>query len=683
MPAFRICKLYFLLLALFALTAETSRADPTLSLYPDGRLLYSGDSGRISLGYATGGYFQGEVSGVLLDDQNETVLGEAWFSRSAGGAKLSLHRMVDGTVTKYFVAHDQNQTRDRKLTMGYGLEREAWFGNLNISRGLTDRRLIDQRSQVSTLRESGSLGDAPYVDTLVRTSITRIYEKAYDLGIGLRAGHYFQDISTRLTGGLDYEWGQGNARQTTLSLSAEKVFLGTPHSVGVQLDHAQKSGDVEISKRNTRLSIQYRYSFGVTPNFRPERLYRLVPRKHQELASVAPPDPEPTIVPARQEKRWVKSKATMTGDAFFEFDSARLTPMAKTQLDRVSSRLKSGGREGNVRIVGHTCDIGSDKVNDRLSLKRAEAVREYLVSSQALQEDEVHIEGKGKREPAYPVTPSTREKNRRVELEFFRLIDIEETVEIAAQLIPGTPASGKLVPAKEPEITFDREFVDQPPAWAQRAMRTAAVHKRTVDVYRSKEEVTVDSRSREFSNRAPLARDDAFNVIGGTPTPLAVLGNDTDPDAGDVLSIASVTAPSIGQLRIDGRQILYTGPVNFSGQDRFSYTAKDSQGVSSTANVLVTISQPNQAPIARDDTFSITTKSPTPLPVLANDTDADGDTLTITAVSQASGNVGTVQISGNQIVFTMTERFAISNFSYTVSDGKGGQASAVVTLLDP
>ena len=57
--------------------------------------------------------------------------------------------------------------------------------------------------------------------------------------------------------------------------------------------------------------------------------------------------------------------------------------------------------------------------------------------------------------------------------------------------------------------------------------------------------------------------------------------------------------------------------------------------------------------------------------------------MTITAVSQASGNVGTVQISGNQIVFTMTERFAISNFSYTVSDGKGGQASAVVTLLDP
>ncbi|MBK7656864.1 MAG: OmpA family protein [Betaproteobacteria bacterium] len=163
-----------------------------------------------------------------------------------------------------------------------------------------------------------------------------------------------------------------------------------------------------------------------------------------------------------------------------------MTPLAKTELDRGSSRLKSGGREGNVRIVGHTCDVGSDKVNDRLCLKRADAVQDYLVSSQAFRRDEVHIEGKGKARAHIPSYTVHGEKNRRVELEFFRLIDIEETVEIAAQLIPGTPASGKLVPAKEPEITFDREFVDQPPLGRNVRCELPAVHKRTVDVYRSK-----------------------------------------------------------------------------------------------------------------------------------------------------------------------------------------------------
>lgn len=676
MPFRRHRKHYLALFALCALHIGPTEAEPTLTVLPEGRLLFSGDTARFSLGYISGGHFQGELAGLIHESPTASLLGEAWVSRAAGGAKISFHQMADGIVTKYFVAHDQNQTRDRKLTFGYGLERENWFGNLNVSRGLTDRRLMDQRNQVSTSQESGNVGDIPYLDTITRTNTVRIYEKAYDLGIGLRAGHYFGATDTRVTAGLDYEWGRNNARQTTLSLSTEKAFVGTPHSIGLQLDFAQKSGVAEVNRRNARFTVQYRYSFGATPNFRPQQLYRLVPVKRSGVISKAEPA-ESIVIPARIEKRWVKSKATMTGDAFFEFDSARLTPVAMSQLDRVAVRLKAGGREGNVRIVGHTCDIGSDKINDRLSLKRALSVRDYLVAQHALSDDEVYVEGRGKREPAYPVTPSTREKNRRVELEFFRQIDLEESYEIPERIVPGKP-----VAPQETEITFVREYVDQPSAWAQRAMRTAAVHKRAVDVYRSKEESTVETRSREFINRAPSARDDSFDVVGGTPTGLAVLSNDSDPDAGDSLSIASVTASSIGQLRIDGRQIIYTSPVNYSGQDRFSYTVRDSQGLSSMANVIVTIRAPNQAPLARDDTYTVGSL-PATLNVLANDSDPDGDPISIISVTAPTGNVGKLEVAGTQLVFTMSERFLMSTFTYTVSDGKGGQASALVTLIDP
>lgn len=656
---------------------ESRAIEPTFSLLPEGKLLFAGDTSRISLGYVSGGQFQGELSAVLLENPQEALVGEGWFSRSAGGVKLSFHRLSDGTVSKYFVAIDQNQMRDRKLTLGYGLERENWFGNINFSRGLTDRRLLDQETQAGTFQESGSLNDQPYVDTITRTKTTRIYEKAYDQGLGVRAGHYFAEWDARVTGGLDYEWGGSHAKQTTISLAAEKIFIGTPHSVGAQLDHSQKSGDAENTRHSTRLTVQYRYALGGTASFQPQRQYRLTPSKRVEFSSSIETLP-PTVIPARLEKRWVKNKATMTGDAFFEFDSAQLTSVARTQLDRVAQRLNAGGRDGKIRIVGHTCDIGSDKVNDRLSLKRALAVKDYLVSAAGLTDEDVHAEGRGKREPAYPVSPQTREKNRRVEIEFFRMIDLEEVFEIPEQVIPGKPAETKAA-----EIAFEREYVDQPAVWSRRALRTAALHKRTVDVYRSKEETTVETRSREFVNRAPSARDDSFSVIGGAPTPLSVLSNDTDPDTGDSLTIVSVTSPAIGQIRLDGRQLIYTGPVNFNGQDRFSYTVKDTHGLTSNANVTVTISAPNRSPLAQDDSFIIASSSPISLPILSNDSDPDGDVLSIISVTPPTGNVGRVEIAGNQIVFAMAQRFLMSTFTYTVSDGKGGQATAVVTLMDP
>lgn len=640
-------------------------------------MLYTGDTAQVALGYANGGYFQGELSGVLSEGVGSAWLAEGWVMRSAGGAKLSYHQMAGDTVNKYFLAFDQNDTSDRKFTLGAGLEKGHWFGNAYLSRGISDRRLLSQSSASTVTQLSGTEGGRAYQDAVTRVVTTHLFERAYDYGVGLRAGHYFEESDVRITAGVDHEWGSGNAQQSSVSLMAEKYFVGTPHSVGLQLDLLNKSGDAEVGRENTRAMLSYRYSFGAK-NTHPERMVRMV--------AVQPPAPSagavvgvaPTVIPASTERRMVLTKATMTSDAFFEISSAKLTPLARSELGKIADLLKSSRRDGNVRIVGHTCDLGPDQFNLRLSMQRATAVRDFLVSAGAIAADAALLEGKGSSEPKFAAKAGVRFKNRRVELEFVSLSEKEEIVQIPSRTIPGVVAA----PAPAP-VTYQREVIEQEPAWLRRALRTPTTHKRTVDVYRSKEESQTESTSRTWVNRAPVAQNDTFSVASGSTTVLAVLGNDSDPDAGDVLTVASVGAAGKGQVRLEGGQVVYVAPNNYTGQDGFSYVVKDAQGATTTATVQIQVTQANRAPLAQGDFYAVGSSVYTTLPVLANDSDADGDPLTIIAVTQPVGGNGTVKIVGTDIVFTPRNPFYIDSFTYTISDGKGGTSTATVELVDP
>jgi hypothetical protein len=373
----------------------------------------------------------------------------------------------------------------------------------------------------------------------------------------------------------------------------------------------------------------------------------------------------------------VLTKATMTSDAFFELSSAKLTPAARVELDKIADMLKTSGRDGNVRIVGHTCDLGSVKFNTRLSMKRATAVRDYLVAAGAITADAAVVEGKASTEPKFAAEPATRSKNRRVELEFVSISEKEQIVQIPAKIIPDV-AKEVSVP-----VTYQREVIEQEPAWLRRALRTPALHKRTVDVYRSKEETQSESVSRTWVNRAPVALNDSYSVVSGSTTVLAVLANDSDPDAGDVVTVVSVGAAGKGQVRLEGGQVVYVAPANYSGPDSFTYVVKDGQGATATANVQIVVTHPNRAPVAQNDSYTVGSVLASTLPVLANDSDADGDPLTIVAVTQPVGGNGTVKIEGANIVFTPKNVFFADSFTYTISDGKGATATATVLLIDP
>jgi len=123
---------------------------------------------------------------------------------------------------------------------------------------------------------------------------------------------------------------------------------------------------------------------------------------------VAPPPPPPQPVAA--------TKVTYAADAFFDFDKSVLKPEGKAKLDDLVGKVKGINLEVII-AVGHTDSVGSDAYNQKLSVRRAEAVKAYLVSK-GIEKNRVYTEGKGEKQPvADNKTKEGRAKNRRVEIE--------------------------------------------------------------------------------------------------------------------------------------------------------------------------------------------------------------------------------------------------------------------------
>jgi OOP family OmpA-OmpF porin len=107
---------------------------------------------------------------------------------------------------------------------------------------------------------------------------------------------------------------------------------------------------------------------------------------------------------------------TFAADTFFDFDRAVLKPEGKAKLDDLVGKIKGITLEVII-AVGHTDVVGSDAYNQRLSLRRAEAVKAYMVSK-GIEANRVYTEGKGEKQPvADNKTAAGRAKNRRVEIE--------------------------------------------------------------------------------------------------------------------------------------------------------------------------------------------------------------------------------------------------------------------------
>ncbi|MBC6473364.1 MAG: tandem-95 repeat protein [Hormoscilla sp. GM102CHS1] len=186
-------------------------------------------------------------------------------------------------------------------------------------------------------------------------------------------------------------------------------------------------------------------------------------------------------------------------------------------------------------------------------------------------------------------------------------------------------------------------------------------------------------------NKAPEAGNDSAIMLLGTTGTIQVLANDTD-DNSDVLSITgfSLTSEKGGENARDGNNnsLRYTPANGFRGTDSFSYSIDDDNGGTSSATVTITV--PNVAPSAVNDSATVSLGTTGIIQVLANDTDDNNDVLSVTGFSLNSEKGGENARDRNSLHYTPAARFrGTDSFEYSISDGNGGIDSATATITVP
>jgi hypothetical protein len=189
---------------------------------------------------------------------------------------------------------------------------------------------------------------------------------------------------------------------------------------------------------------------------------------------------------------------------------------------------------------------------------------------------------------------------------------------------------------------------------------------------------TVTVQVTALTNSAPVAKNDTATTNKGVPVTIAVLANDTDPD-GDLLSVKSFSQPANGSVSVNASGVFtYTPKAGFAGTDTFTYVVSDGTTTSNTATV--TIQVVNRPPVAVNDTASTSKGTTVRIPVLANDSDPDGDALTVVGLTQPVNGTLTLNPDGT-VSYTPKKGFTgTDSFTYKASDGTTTSNTATVTI---
>jgi large repetitive protein len=190
------------------------------------------------------------------------------------------------------------------------------------------------------------------------------------------------------------------------------------------------------------------------------------------------------------------------------------------------------------------------------------------------------------------------------------------------------------------------------------------------------------------TNHPPVAVNDSASTTGTNPITINVTANDSDPDGDLPMLISSpiVTAPAHGTAsKVSGSEIVYTPAANFIGTDSFVYEIGDGNGKRARATVTVTVVDANQNPVASDDAATTTPGTLITINVTANDSDPDGDPVTLIAspIVTAPAHGTATKISASSITYKPATGYGgTDTFRYEIADGRGkrSQANVVVTI---
>jgi len=684
------------------------QASPTIQLNGDASKDNMADSGRLGyvgantrIGVSIDRHLQGQVdvNQIIHEDNESATSAEGWFGYKikdddqdssgiqGGGVKLN-HQWVNDevdTVHKVFGAYDQNADDQSKITVGYGQEGEDLFWSGHLSKGMGDE--------------------------IVTGDTTR---RAYDYGVGGEIGTFIDSSLTRVRGGLEYEFGthyantESRPSRTTVSAGVEQFFEDTSHSVSLDVSGHQKTGGNDTKDTDFNARLGYHYEFGGEGAFqsastttqrrrveipgtpaRPARPAQAAIPAQAAVAARAAIPAQPAI-PAKYERRAIKTpghqfvKTTMKleNETFFDRDSSTLTDSATRNLDNITAQIRSHGYLGTIRITGNTCGMGDPVYDQRLSEKRAQSVRDYLIM-QGFNPDHLIARGLGKGSPKYDRKDSDF-KNRRVDLEYvtersikkaggkihYKNVLVQEgRPAIPAQAArpgraghPGRPAIPAVAatPATPSRFIWQTERIQSAPIWVKRALHNTIRHNRSISTY--------------TTQTAAMAVDDKVTLTSRSDL-IDVLKNDSPGT-----TLTRVSIPPNGTATIENGKIRYEPNPGYNGPDSFTYTTTDRNGNETTATVTISVpTAVNGAPTLTPDTITTSVNTAVMITVLGNDTDPENDTLTLE--STTTPEHGTVKVINNEIEYTPnTDYTGVDTFSYTVSDGNLNLSSTTVTV---
>ncbi|MBX3700927.1 MAG: tandem-95 repeat protein [Dokdonella sp.] len=659
---------------------------------PSVPLSYVGNNGSISLGINAEGETEGQLMGVFARNDARAVVGQLWWDRAgAGGAQFDFNWLWGGdarlarenpdqaTVSRLSFALDQSAQHARKATLGFGIERRAFAAEGWLAHGVGGARGAGRSLQDDVVRVSGrdEVGDYTTVET---TTYETIFEsKPFGTEVGLQFSRVFGPWATRVYGAGSTQDGDGT-RVTTLSLGVDTPLGQRGWGLAARADHVQRSG--LDSGDDNRLAVFLRYEFGRHGSFVPTaqldspawiarslaRPSSAHPRTVETYRRVRTRNVSVTRGPRQYSNRFPLAQAdSVNAIAGMPSTIDVLANDSDPDGDSLTLVAVTAPSHGSAMIVGNTIVYtpvagysGADSFSYTVSDGRGGTATALVGANVGAQANRAPLarNDSATTPSAQPVTIAVLANDTDPDGDSLSIVAV------------GTPAHGSAV-------ISGGDIVYTPAAGY---IGSDSFSYTIEDGHGGSASAMVVVTVGAPANQPPIAVSDSVTVTAGTATTIAVLANDHDPD-GDALTITWVGIPSHGSATVVGNAIVYTAAATAVGSDSFGYRITDGRGGVASARVVVNIVHlANQPPVAVDDAATTPAGTTVTVNVLANDSDPDGDPLTITAVGTPLA--GTAAIVGNAIVYTSTNLTFIGTdrFSYTISDGHGGSATAFVTV---
>jgi outer membrane protein OmpA-like peptidoglycan-associated protein len=600
-----------------------------------GNLSYAGANTRIGIGIDSELKGRAEISQVFGATDTTSVIGELWFARHrAAGAQLQ-YNWLSGTlgdlgnarVHKIFAAIDQNSDRARKVTFGYGQEVEAYHWAAYLSKGL-NKSILTGTSTANTTSTATGIDTAlgPFTQDTITTITTQTFAKPYEWGLGVRGGKWYAPEAVRFTAGVDYEWGKDSNRQIAASLQAEKYFPYTPLSVSVIGGVGHRSGASITDKGLHFGQLMLRYDlFGKNGmgSWSQGAGWRgpTVTKKMETLTEMR----TETRTEMRTETREVDVPVQVT-----------IPGSAGPTTTKTEARTRTSSE---VREVETYFDLGKSGLTGKGKTDLDGLLAQLKATGQSCRVS-INVIGH--------TCPTGSDRNN-------------------------TPLSQRRADAVKDYLARNGQYSSiSTEARAGKSPKYPEVRGQTF-------------RNRRADTQAVIACDVTENVTvevaGVANAPRTETRMEKRKETVQVPTQVSVQVPvQVQKERTESVPVSWVPRALGTSIPHLQTVSMYTTQSKSTTTAQQPRTYTNQCPAPTADSATVKGNSTANMiDVLANDKDADGNTLSIASVTQPLH--GTATISGGKLIYTPTPNYSgADSFTYTVSDGFCGTKTATVNI---